>query len=36
MPGHAEMIAVNEMWQGAAQERGIPIIVFNGELDRIR
>jgi hypothetical protein len=32
----AEMIAVDEMWRGAAKERGVPIIVFNGELDRIR
>lgn len=31
-----EMIAVEEMWRGAAAERGIPILVFNGELDRIR
>eukprot|EP00884_Botryococcus_braunii_P020999 jgi/Botrbrau1/7583/Bobra.0159s0032.1 len=31
-----EMIAVEELWQGAAKESGRPIIVFNGELDRIR
>ena len=31
-----EMIAVEELWQGAAKDSGRPIIVFNGELDRIR
>lgn len=32
----AEMIAVEELWEGAAKDSGRPIIVFNGELDRIR
>jgi hypothetical protein len=31
-----EMIAVEELWQKAAKESNRPIIVFNGELDRIR
>lgn len=30
------MIAVEEIYSGAAKARGVPIIVFNGELDRIR
>ncbi|KAK9814690.1 hypothetical protein WJX72_009846 [[Myrmecia] bisecta] len=31
-----EMIAVEELYSGAAEASGVPIIVFNGELDRIR
>ncbi len=30
------MVAVGELWSTAAREKGIPIIVFNGELDRLR
>lgn len=32
----AEMIAVDELYQKIAKEAKSPIIVFNGELDRIR
>ena len=35
-PALPEMVAVSEIYQGAALQREIPIIVFNGELDRIR
>ncbi|GMH42564.1 hypothetical protein BSKO_10483 [Bryopsis sp. KO-2023] len=31
-----EMISVEELWQGAVKGTDRPIIVFNGELDRIR
>eukprot|EP00803_Ostreobium_quekettii_P010762 evm.model.scf_1809.2 EVM.evm.TU.scf_1809.2 scf_1809:10936-14172(+) len=31
-----EMLSVEELWQDTAKETGRPIIVFNGELDRIR
>ncbi len=30
------MIAVEELYSGATQQSGVPIVVFNGELDRIR
>lgn len=30
------MICVEELWKGAVKSTGHPIIVFNGELDRIR
>lgn len=32
----SEMVAVGELWQTAAAPRDMPIIVFNGELDRLR
>lgn len=31
-----EMLAVRELYESAARDRGQPIVVFNGELDRIR
>lgn len=30
------MIAVEELYKSAAETSGRPIIIFNGELDRIR
>ena len=33
---HAEMIAVDELYQKVAKAANSPIVVFNGELDRIR
>lgn len=32
----SEMVAVGELWQTAAAPRGIPLLIFNGELDRLR
>lgn len=34
--GASEMIAVEELHRDAAENAKLPIIVFNGELDRIR
>ncbi|KAK9841778.1 hypothetical protein WJX81_002326 [Elliptochloris bilobata] len=31
-----EMLAVEELWEGAARDTDRPIVIFNGELDRIR
>ena len=31
-----EIIAIADLYEGSARETGRPIIVFNGELDRIR
>ncbi|KAI8474885.1 MAG: hypothetical protein J3K34DRAFT_406110 [Monoraphidium minutum] len=31
-----ELSATYQLWQGAAQPKGRPLVVFNGELDRIR
>ena len=33
---HTEIIAVGELWRGAARDTQRPIILFNAELDRIR
>lgn len=32
----AEMIQVGDLYEGVAKASGSPIVVFNGELDRIR
>ena len=32
----AEMIQVGDLYEGVAKSSGSPIVVFNGELDRIR
>lgn len=31
-----EIIAIAELYEGAAKEMGTPVVVFNGELDRVR
>lgn len=31
-----EILAVEELWRGAARDSGRPVVVFNGELDRLR
>ena len=31
-----EMLAVEELWEGAARDTDRPVIIFNGEIDRIR
>ena len=32
----AEIIAVDELYQAVAKHKGQPIVVFNGEFDRLR